>query len=393
MIGDGWDNEPSIRPSSGEPLTEGGTRRVAVVTGSRADFGLLSPVMTAIHRQGTLELAVIAAGSHLILPAETFRGVKKSFKIADIVPMQIAGKTGRDEDVESVSRGIARFGRSFQKLRPDWVVVLGDRIEAFAAATAASIGGFALAHVHGGDRAEGVADEAMRHAITKLAHLHFPATAQSADRLLRMGERPDRVVEVGSPAVDGLAHIPVLPDADFESVGSPNFVFLMHPIGRSAELEEADSARVLAALGTTGVLALAPNHDPGRTGITKALSEWGGRTVDHLPRERFVGLLKRLAASNGVLIGNSSTGLIEAAVLGVPVVDIGRRQAGRERPGAVVHIETCDESALRKAIDAARLTPASEHPYGDGRSGERIAAVLARLDPGEPSMRRKHNTY
>jgi len=393
MIGDGWDNEPSIRPSSGEPRAEGTPRRIAVVTGSRAEFGLLRPVMTAIHQQGTLELAVIAAGSHLILPAETFREVKAHFKIADIVPMQIAGKHGREEDVESVARGLARFGRTFQKLRPDWVVVLGDRIEAFAAAAAASIGGFPLAHIHGGDRAEGVADEAMRHAITKLAHLHFPATAQSADRLRRMGERAETVIEVGSPAVDGLADVPNLPPSDFQSLGSPTTIFLMHPIGRSAEVEEADAARILAAMGSAHVLALAPNHDAGRTGIAKAISEWGGRALEHLPRDQFVGLLKYLAATKGVLIGNSSAGLIEAAVLGVPVVDIGRRQAGRERTEAVIHIDTPDEAAIRRAIAAAQAAPVAGHPYGDGHAGKRIAAALARTEPGESAILRKRNSY
>lgn len=393
MIGDGWDDAPSVRPSSEDAGERSDRRRVLVVTGSRAEFGLLRPVMLAIHAQPSLELAVVAAGSHLILPAETFREVKSHFKIADIVPMQVAGKTGRDEDVESVARGIARFGRVFTKLRPDWVVVLGDRIEAFAAAAAASIGGFALAHIHGGDRAEGVADEAMRHAITKLAHLHFAATEQSAERIRKMGERPESVIVSGSPAVDGLAAMPGMDDAAFEALGRPSTVFLMHPVGRAAEVEEADAARVLATIGVDGVLALSPNHDAGRNGIMQALKEWGGRTVDHLPREQFVGLLKRIASERGVFVGNSSAGLIEAAVLGVPVVDIGRRQAGRERPAGVMHIDTPVETDLVRAISAARTAAASPHPYGDGHAGERIAANLARVDPGTPSLLRKHNSY
>ena len=190
MIGDGWDGDPSVRPESARG-DDGGRRRVAVVTGSRAEFGLLRPVMRAIDARGDLQLQVIAAGSHLIPPALTFRDVKRDFEIADSVPMQVAGRSTRFDDAESVGRGVARFARSFQALDPHWVVVLGDRIEAFAAASAASIGGRAVAHLHGGDRAEGVSDEAMRHAITKLAHLHLPGDAtQSADRILRMGETP-----------------------------------------------------------------------------------------------------------------------------------------------------------------------------------------------------------
>src|SRR5438105_3875872 len=128
-------------------------------------------------------------------------------------PRQTAGRTSRADEVEGVGTGVARFGRAFQRLAPDWVVVLGDRIEPFAAAAAASIGGYALAHIHGGDRAEGIADEAMRHAISKLAHLHLPATEQSRERLVRMGERPEHIHTVGSPAIDGLEAIPALTKA------------------------------------------------------------------------------------------------------------------------------------------------------------------------------------
>ncbi|MEM0984572.1 MAG: UDP-N-acetylglucosamine 2-epimerase, partial [Planctomycetota bacterium] len=136
MIGEGWaepQRESTGRPDAVRP------RVVAVVTGSRAEFGLLAPVMEAVNRQAGLELRVIAAGSHLVSPALTFRDVKARFEVADSIPMQTAGRTGRYADVEAVGRGVARFGRSFELLRPDWVVVLGDRIEAFAAASAASI--------------------------------------------------------------------------------------------------------------------------------------------------------------------------------------------------------------------------------------------------------------
>jgi UDP-N-acetylglucosamine 2-epimerase len=254
MIGPSHLPEPSrSRPPRTRPA------RVAVVTGSRAEFGLLTPVMLAIHANAELELAAIAAGSHLIQPAETFRDVKKLFNIADSVPMQVAGRTGRYEDAEAVGKGVGRFARSFQRLNPDWVVLLGDRIEPFAAASAAALMGIAIAHVHGGDRAEGVADESMRHAITKLAHLHLPATKQSAERIVRMGEKPEYVHAIGSPAIDTLASITPLDDAAYADLGSPKFVFLMHPVGRHAEMEEAAATNVTNALRGEKVLALHPN--------------------------------------------------------------------------------------------------------------------------------------
>lgn len=389
MIGPSHLPEPShARPPRTRPL------RVAVVTGSRAEFGLLTPVMLAIHANAELELAVIAAGSHLIQPADTFRDVKRLFAIADSVPMQVAGRTGRYEDAEALGKGVGRFARSFQRLNPDWVVLLGDRIEPFAAASAAAIMGIAIAHVHGGDRAEGIADESMRHAITKLAHLHFPATKQSADRIIRMGEKPEHVLDVGSPAIDGLANIPPLSDEAHAQLGSPNVVLLMHPVGRHAEMEEAAATNALAALKGEQVLALHPNHDAGRDGVLRAIEHSGVPSRSHLPREQFVGLLKRLATSQGLLLGNSSAGLIEAAALQLPVVDIGPRQNGRERPSNVVHV-TESESGVRDGISKARTMGRSilPHPYGDGRSGVRIAEYLGVIDPRDPALLRKLCAY
>src|SRR5881394_2962134 len=175
-----------------------GSRTVAVVTGSRAEFGLLRPVMKAIAGHPALNLRVIVTGSHLLSPAETINDVKADFAIDATVAMQsiVNGQaseppSGRLSDSASLGRGISGLAEVFSRLSPDVVVVLGDRIEAFAAAAAASVGGIRVAHIHGGDRAEGIADEAMRHAITKLAHLHLAATELSARRIVLMGEKPD----------------------------------------------------------------------------------------------------------------------------------------------------------------------------------------------------------
>lgn len=358
-------------------------QRIAVVTGSRAEFGLLAPVMRAIEAHAGLELRVIVAGAHLLAPARTGREVAAAFRVDAEVEMQMDGQSGRAADALALGRGVAGFARALVEIDPDWTVVLGDRIEPMAAACAASVGGFPLAHLHGGDRAEGVADEAMRHAISKLAHLHFPATEQSRERLVRMGEDPQRVHVVGSPAMDGLADVAMMNDAEAAELGDPDTVFLMHPVGASAETEFANASCALEALRGRRVLALAPNHDPGREGIVRAIEESGVRIEAHLARERFVGLLKRLSERGGLLVGNSSAGLIEAAALRVPAVNIGRRQNGRERGTNVVDVESgasidgvrgALESALK--IDRTGIT----HPFGDGRTGERVANILAKLD-------------
>lgn len=406
MIGDGWDGEPSTRPGPPEPI-DLPRKRVAVITGSRSEFGLLVPVMRAIAAHPRLELLVVAAGEHLIPPALTFRDVRAAFPVADSVPMQRVGRTSRPDAAEATGWGIARFTRSFASLSPDWVVVLGDRIEAFAAASAASIAGIAVAHIHGGDRAEGIADEALRRAISALAHLHLPATATSADRLRRSGERTAHVHVVGSPAIDGLDRIaPLSDDALGSLTGTPSApcaVLLLHPAGRHAEHEESVAGAALGALAQVfadgPVFALHPNHDPGREGIVRALpppdSAGPVRTRAHLPRPAFVGLLKRLAEAGGVLVGNSSAALIEAAALRLPAVDIGPRQSGRERAGNVVHADAETIEAIARAVRAAcALDRASlSHPYGDGRAGERIAEHLASLDPRDPALLRKRCAF
>lgn len=370
-------------------------RRVCIVTGSRAEWGLLTPVAAAVAGHDGLSLQLVVAGSHLLPPAETWREVGP-WEIVAKVPMQTHGITGRSADAAAVGRGISGCTQAFDRLDPEWIVVLGDRIEAFAAASAASIGGQAVAHIHGGDRAEGIADEAMRHAITKLAHLHLAATRQSLERIIRMGEPAERVILTGSPAIDSLAAMPPLDERRYEALGRPEVVVLLHPAGLGAGAESETARAVATAVRGARVLWLAPNWDPGREDIQRVMNSLDSvKTCDHLPRAEFVGLLKRLATSGGVLVGNSSAGLIEAAALRCPVVNIGPRQGGRERPDNVVHVAEPRAESLADAITRARTADQSRlvHPYGDGTAGRHIAAALAETDPHSPGFLRKRNAY
>ncbi|MFG0273943.1 MAG: UDP-N-acetylglucosamine 2-epimerase, partial [Phycisphaerales bacterium] len=350
--------------SGGEPI------RVCIVTGTRAECGLLEPVMRAVRTREDLQMQVVVSGAHLLPPAFTRREVERHFVVNDAVYMQAPDQTGRTADSAALGRGVSGFAEVFERLAPDWAVVLGDRIEAFAAAAAASVGGVGVAHIHAGDRAEGVADEAMRHAISKLAHLHLAATAESAARLERMGESSETIRIVGSPAIDGLAEVAALDDASFEALGAPEVVLLLHPCGRGDAAERATAERALRALECRRVLALHPNHDPGRQGVLRALEVAGAEGVAHveahLARAQFVALLRRLAGSGGALVGNSSAGLIEAAALRCPVVDIGARQGGRERPGHVVHTDDDAPEAVARALREALTLDLSDlgHPYG-----------------------------
>lgn len=354
------------------------TQRLAIITGTRAEYGLLRSVLDAAVAHPAIDCRLVVTGTHL-----TTDSVKDiDHRIHGRVRMQRADASGYAADVQALARGVGGFGRVFAALDPDAVLVLGDRVEVLAAATAASVGGHLLVHLHGGDRAEGVADEAMRHAVSKLAHLHFPATAQSRRRLVRMGEDPARVYNVGSPAIDALRD--VVPDPD-----APALIVMQHPVGGADEAEQRWMDATLRATAQHDRLVFAPNHDPGAAGIRKAIADQAVQPVEHLPRSRFLALL----AGARAIVGNSSAGLIEAAALRTACVNIGPRQGGREAPG---HVVNCGygvgrvRDAVREALalDTQRL----RHPYGKGDAGRLIVETLAGLNLRNLS-RRKRNTY
>lgn len=356
-------------------------RRIAVVTGSRAEFGLLRSTLDALQTDPRVDLRVIVAGAHLA--TGTWKDVRDAgHHVAARVRMQRKGQSGRLADAAATGRGISGFASAFAELKPAILLVLGDRIEAFAAAAAASIAGLHVAHIHGGDRAEGVADEAMRHAISKLAHLHLAATEGSRRRLIRMGEREDLVFNVGSPAVDGLAAVePVEP--------RPGLIVLQHPVGASDAQEARWMKATLAATADRARVVLMPNHDPGRAGIVRAIEALREPIIEHLPRVTFV----RLLCSADAIVGNSSAGLIEAAVLGTPCVNIGPRQAGREKPSNVVDCDYGEapvRTALKRALGRGRRK--INHPYGPGGTGAAITELLTTIDLNDVPVR-KRNTY
>ena len=368
-------------------------RKIAVITGSRADFGLLRSTINAVDSHSELELQVVASGAHLLPPDHTIEEVRSQVRIDSVVEMQRPRIFGRGADAAAVGRGVTGFAEAFERLNPDVVLVLGDRVEAFAAASAASIGGRTLAHVHGGDRAEGVADEAMRHAITKLAHLHFAATAASGRRILGLGEPPSTVHVVGSPAIDGLDEMASLDDSRHEAWGRPTAVLLLHGAGQSPATERRWADVAIESVRRHGpVVVLRPNQDPGSEFINQAIvaaeADPAFRVIGHLDRPSFIGLLRRVE----VLVGNSSAGLIEAAALGCPAVNLGPRQAGRERPASVIEVDTPDIDRIANAIKRAitEETP-RDHPYGSGGTGRRIAAVLGELTSIGPP--RKRNAF
>jgi GDP/UDP-N,N'-diacetylbacillosamine 2-epimerase (hydrolysing) len=300
--------------------------------------------------------------------------------------------------VADVLRGVAA---GLAEDRPDVLLVLGDRGEMLAGALAALYAAVPVAHIHGGERS-GTVDESIRHAISKLAHLHLVSTEGARRRLIAMGEREDMVVRCGAPGLDDLLEIDVgtraalCAEADFDA-DRPVCLMVMHPVVQDAERAGEEIGTVLSAAraaadGGLQIMALRPNADAGsalsRAALDAAASH-GLRVVTHLPRSVFAAWM----AHCDVMIGNSSSGVIEAASFGAPVVNIGPRQNGRERNANVVDVPIVS-AAIRAAIETAlqhgRRIPANV--YGDGRAGMRIAEAVATTPLG-PEVLAKLNTY
>lgn len=376
-------------------------RRVCFVTGTRAESGLMESTLRAIQKCPSLELQIVATGVHTHQSrgntVEEFR--RGGWDVDYVVNWRdssaqgvIARETGR---VSSELVG------AFEAMKTDIVLVVGDRVEAFAAASAAHLSGRVVAHVHGGDRAMGQADDSLRHAITKLAHLHFPATDQSARRLYRLGEDLKRMVVVGAPGIDGIrsgaASVSELKLVGLDYPAKGFTLLLLHPTEASNDAER-DRTRslieVLSEKGQNRIVALMPNNDPGAKGISEGLIEGilhgHIELFTHVSRRLFLGLMRDCR----LMVGNSSAGIIEAGSFATPVVNIGPRQQGRECGSNVFHAKWTTRS-IGRAISLAssyRKTRKTDNPYDRGGAARRIAAVLASV-PLDAQFRSKLIRY
>jgi UDP-hydrolysing UDP-N-acetyl-D-glucosamine 2-epimerase len=377
-------------------------RRVCFVTGTRAEFGLMRSTLQAIRGHRRLQLQIIATGMHL----DPSRGSSLESIRADgwdvdrVVPWVAEPSPTPVDTARNTGLATAGIAEALEALKADVVLVVGDRVEALAAATAGHLSGRAVAHVHGGDRAAGLVDDSLRHTITKLAHVHFAATPQSAARLCRLGEQPWRIHRVGSPGIDGIARA-AAPWAEVQKA-FPNLLrrgyalLVLHPADADETTEERRAGLVLRAVRSVGypggAVVVYPNNDPGAGGIVRcweAQSPKAGYVFRRdVPRPLFLGLMRDAA----VLAGNSSSGIIEAASFGTPVVDIGRRQSGREHGQNVVHVPYNArriQSALKRLWNAGRPRPfPSRNIYGGANAGRRIAEVLASLMLGTRLLRK-----
>ncbi len=368
-------------------------RTVAVATVARSDYGLYRPILRRMREHPALRARLVVAATHLDPEFGTVRDIEADgFPIAARVEMTVA--SDRPEGAaESMGLGLTRFAEAFVSLRPDLVLVLGDRFEMFAAAVAALPLRIPVAHIHGGELTQGVIDDALRHATTKLSHLHFVATEAYGRRVRQMGEEAWRVMLTGSPAVDNLLATRPMPreelSARYGVTADPApLLVTYHPVTLEYESTDRQVEALLAALQIVErpVVFTAPNADPGGRHIRQRLAAFAAahpwsRLVEHFGSEGYAGMMAMAAA----MVGNSSSGLIEAASFGLPVVNIGRRQDGRIRARNVIDVVDDRNSivaGIRTALSAEFRAGLAglRNPYGDGRAAERIVEALAQAD-------------
>jgi GDP/UDP-N,N'-diacetylbacillosamine 2-epimerase (hydrolysing) len=369
-------------------------RKICIVTGTRAEYGLLRWVMQGIKDAPELKLQIIATGMHLSPEfGLTYQEIEQDgFHIDRKVEMLTSSDTAVGI-TKSMGLGLIGFADALNELHPDLILLLGDRFEIFSAATAALIAGIPVAHLHGGESTEGASDEAMRHSITKMAHLHFVAALDYQRRVIQLGERPEHVFLVGGLGIDAIKHIPLLEREALEAslelkLARRNLLITYHPVTLEEQSSAQQMSELLAALDElvdTNLIFTMPNADTGGRELARMVK---GFVVTH-PNARVyasLGQLRYLSCMKYVdgVVGNSSSGLAEAPSMGIGTIDIGDRQKGRLSANSVIHCDPRRESiraALTKLYEPAFQSSLHRtiNPYGNGGASKKIVEILSKI--------------
>lgn len=379
------------------------SRKICVVTGTRAEFGLLRWLMQEIEASEALTLQVIATGMHLSPEfGLTYREIEQAgFHIDAKVEMLLSADTA-SAVTKSMGLGLIGYADAYALLAPDLIVVLGDRFEIFAAAAAAMIAGIPLAHLHGGETTEGAFDEAIRHSITKMSHLHFVAAQDYRNRVIQLGEQPERVFLVGGLGIDAIKRTPLMTRPELEasldfSLGPRNLLVTFHPVtleSQSSAHQMGELLKALDALQDTHLIFTMPNADTGGRELSAMVDAFvathpNARAYSSLGQLRYLSCMQYVDA----VVGNSSSGLAEAPSMGIGTIDIGDRQRGRLRASSVIHCEPTAEQ-ITHAL-ATLYSPEFQaslaqvvNPYGTGGASQRIVEVLA-TQPLESLVKKK----
>ncbi|MBI4596925.1 MAG: UDP-N-acetylglucosamine 2-epimerase (hydrolyzing) [Candidatus Omnitrophica bacterium] len=368
-------------------------RMIGVVTVGRSDYGMVTPILKAIQREPSLRLHLIVSGAHLSAEfGATINDIERDgVPIGDRVEMLRHADTP-EGIADSIGRGVSGFARSFAATRPDVLLILGDRVEMCAAALAALPMTIPVAHLHGGELTEGAIDDALRHAMTKLSHVHFVATDAYAKRVMQLGEEPWRVTRCGAPSLDHITDIPRLNREELHvqfglRLREPILLVTCHPVTLEFERTEWHIAQLLEALAewTGTVVFTAPNADTHGRLIRRAIEAFLSahpqhQMIEHLGRQGYVSVMAQACA----MVGNSSSGLIEAPSFELPVVNIGSRQQGRIRAANVIDVgETRQDilDGIRQATAPAfrQRLRGLVNPYDQGGAAAMIVRRLKEM--------------
>jgi UDP-hydrolysing UDP-N-acetyl-D-glucosamine 2-epimerase len=372
-------------------------KKILYITGARSDYGIIGSVLKEMVAHN-LQVEILALGMHLMPEfGMTLNDVKKSG-----LSVHVVNTTYEKDDRASMSKfigeSIVGITKKVSQIKPDIILVLGDRGEILASAVARAYLGIPVAHIHGGEVSETV-DEYARHAISKLSNIHFPSTEKSKERLIRLGEREKYIFCVGAPGLDDLLSSKILPDeAIYKKYNldesRPIIVATMHPVSEDIQNAPRQIETMLEALKGHQTILIYPNADAGGREMIKVIERYKSTEGFHIhksiPREDFFNIL-RLASA---VVGNSSGGIIEACSFHLPVVNIGNRQNGREREVNVIDVGYNTED-IRKAIHNAlgdnikELLAQVKNPYGNGTAGKQIAKILAEIEINEELLHKK----
>jgi len=380
-------------------------KKICTVIGSRANYSSIKSAMRAIQQHPDLELQVIVAASALLdRYGQVVRLIEQDgFEINERLHILIEGETPATM-AKSTGVGLIELPSAFERLKPDVVVTVGDRFETMATTLAAAYMNIPIAHTMGGE-VSGTIDESIRHAVTKFAHIHFPASRDAAERIIKLGERPEMIFRVGCPRIDLVAEILASTNNEIDGhmfelgvganldLSKPFVLISQHPVTTEYGDGERQIAATLSAVRDSGLQAVVlwPNADAGSEDIARGmrkLREQGMAANMHffknLPTDTYIRLMKKATC----LVGNSSSGIREGAYIGTPVVNIGSRQTARERGLNVIDVGHNSAEILKAIKDQAAHGPYPiEDTYGSGNAGLQIAETLASLGPVEVQKR------
>lgn len=378
---------------------------VCAVTGTRAEFGLLEPLLQRLYQDEEIQLCLAVTGSHL---SQSFGNtqeeiVKSGLPIHARIPIPLNGDTKADM-AKATGEATIAFTDYFVNSRPDVLIVLGDRYEIFGAATAAALLGIPIAHIHGGEITEGAVDDFLRHSITKMSTLHFTACEEYRGRVIQLGENPETVFNVGALGVENIKRLQEVPKKELDDCLNLNLeasdyaVVTFHPVTREEGTAEEQVQQLIAAMDRYPEMAFV---------ITKANADAGGRAINHIwSKEALRHTNWRLTASLGakkyltvlkyakMMIGNSSSGILEAPAMKVPTINIGNRQKGRFMAESIISCEPVAEdicNAIKRALteEFREIVQRTRCPFGDGDTSEKILTVIKDFlrDPEKPDRK------